>query len=136
MGKEKSADAFRNATAGSQNTERQVFEALVRKNNGDVIAAKQEYDQKFGKKELAPGVKAGVEALQKKIAEIAGRVVPLDTDEAQIAKLQQRINELTGDVAPAAGASGGKAITTKAQYDALPKGATYVDPNGVTRTKG
>jgi hypothetical protein len=136
VGKEKSADAFRNATAGSQNTERQVFEAFVRKNNGDVIAAKQEYDQKFGKKELAPGVKAGVEALQKKIAEIAGRVVPLDTDEAQIAKLQQRINELTGDVAPAAGAPGGKAITTKAQYDALPKGATYVDPNGVTRTKG
>ena len=136
LGKEKSADAFRNATAGSQTPERQAYADLLKKNKGDAVAALAEFNQKFGKKELAPGVKAGVEALQKKIAEIAGRVVPLDTDEAQIAKLQQRINELTGGGAPAAGAPGGKAITTKAQYDALPKGATYVDPNGVTRTKG
>jgi hypothetical protein len=136
LGKEKSADAFRNATAGSQTPERQAYADLLKKNKGDAVAALAEFNQKFGKKELAPGVKAGVEALQKKIAEIAGRVVPLDTDEAQIAKLEERINRLTGDAAPAAGASGGKAITTKAQYDALPKGATYVDPNGVTRTKG
>jgi len=136
VGKEKSADAFRNATAGSQTPERQAYADLLKKNKGDAVAALAEFNQKFGKKELAPGVKAGVEALQKKIAEIAGRVVPLDTDEAQIAKLEERINRLTGDAAPAAGASGGKAITTKAQYDALPKGATYVDPNGVTRTKG
>jgi hypothetical protein len=136
VGKEKSADAFRNATAGSQTPERQAYADLLKKNKGDAVAALAEFNQKFGKKELAPGVKAGVEALQKKIAEIAGRVVPLDTDEAQIAKLEERINRLTGDGAPAAGASGGKAITTKAQYDALPKGATYVDPNGVTRTKG
>jgi hypothetical protein len=136
LGKEKSADAFRNATAGSQTPERQAYADLLKKNKGDAVAALTEFNQKFGKKELAPGVKAGVDALQEKIAEIAGRVVPLDTDEAQIAKLQQRINELTGSGAPAAGASGSKAITTKAQYDALPKGATYVDPNGVTRTKG
>jgi hypothetical protein len=136
VGKEKSADAFRNATAGSQTPERQAYADLLKKNKGDAVAALAEFNQKFGKKELAPGIKAGVEALQKKIAEIAGRVVPLDTDEAQIAKLEERINRLTGDAAPAAGASGGKAITTKAQYDALPKGATYVDPNGVTRTKG
>jgi hypothetical protein len=136
LGKEKSADAFRNARAGSQSMDTQAFEQLVREYGGDAVKAKEVFNQKFGKKELAPGVKAGVDALQEKIAEIAGRVVPLDTDEAQIAKLQQRINELTGSGAPAAGAPGGKAITTKAQYDALPKGATYVDPNGVTRTKG
>jgi hypothetical protein len=124
LGKEKSADAFRNATAGSQTPERQAYADLLKKNKGDAVAALAEFNQKFGKKELAPGVKAGVEALQKKIAEIAGRVVPLDTDEAQIAKLQQRINELTGDGAPAAGGGqgGGRMGTpTAAHIDALKK---------------
>jgi hypothetical protein len=30
----------------------------------------------------------------------------------------------------------GGGATTKAQYDALPKGATYTAPDGTTRVKG
>jgi hypothetical protein len=124
LGKEKSADAFRNARAGSQSMDTQAFEQLVREYGGDAVKAKEVFNQKFGKKELAPGVKAGVDALQEKIAEIAGRVVPLDTDEAQIAKLQQRINELTGSGAPAAGGGPGDGrmgTPTAAHIDALKK---------------
>jgi hypothetical protein len=134
VGKEKSADAFRNATAGSQTPDRQVFEALVVKNNGDVIAAKEEYDTKFGKKEPDSYVKIGLESIARKKAELLASVLPEDMKAAQINALDKEARRLLGD--SSGGATGGKAITTKAQYDALPKGATYVDPNGVTRTKG
>ena len=132
LGKEKSADAFRNATAGSQTPERQAYADLLKKNKGDAVAALTEFNQKFGKKEIDPGVKAGVDFLEKQIGEIMARPVPLPDDEAQIQRIQKRINELKGGGA----SSAGQPVTTKAQYDALPKGATYVDPNGVTRTKG
>jgi hypothetical protein len=132
VGKEKSADAFRNATAGSQTPERQAYADLLKKNKGDAVAALTEFNQKFGKKEIDPGVKAGVDFLEKQIGEIMARPVPLPDDEAQIQRIQKRINELKGGGA----SSAGQPVTTKAQYDALPKGATYVDPNGVTRTKG
>jgi hypothetical protein len=132
VGKEKSADAFRNATAGSQTPERQAYADLLKKNKGDAVAALTEFNQKFGKKEVDPGVKAGVDFLEKQIGEIMARPVPLPDDEAQIQRIQKRINELKGGGA----SSAGQPVTTKAQYDALPKGATYVDPNGVTRTKG
>jgi hypothetical protein len=134
VGKEKSADAFRNATAGSQTPDRQVFEALVVKNKGDVIAAKEEYDTKFGKKEPDSYVKIGLESIARKKAELLASVLPEDMKAAQINALDKEARRLLGD--SSGGATGGKAITTKAQYDALPKGATYVDPNGVTRTKG
>jgi hypothetical protein len=132
LGKEKSADAFRNATAGSQTPERQAYADLLKKNKGDAVAALTEFNQMFGKKEIDPGVKAGVDFLERQIGEIMARPVPLPDDEAQIQRIQKRINELKGGGA----SSAGQPVTTKAQYDALPKGATYVDPNGVTRTKG
>jgi len=34
------------------------------------------------------------------------------------------------------GGGGGRTPTTKAQYDALPKGASYIAPDGTTRIKG
>jgi hypothetical protein len=131
---EKDRNAFRNATAGSQTPDRQVFEALVVKNKGDVIAAKEEYDTKFGKKEPDSYVKIGLESIARKKAELLASVLPEDMKAAQINALDKEVRRLLGD--SSGGATGGKAITTKAQYDALPKGATYVDPNGVTRTKG
>jgi hypothetical protein len=131
---EKDRNAFRNATAGSQTPDRQVFEALVVKNKGDVIAAKEEYDTKFGKKEPDSYVKIGLESIARKKAELLASVLPEDMKAAQINALDKEVRRLLGD--SSGGATGGKAITTKAQYDALPKGATYVDPNGVTRTNG
>jgi hypothetical protein len=41
-----------------------------------------------------------------------------------------------GPAQPAPGAGSGAQPTTKAEYDKLPKGATYIDPNGVQRIKG
>jgi hypothetical protein len=34
------------------------------------------------------------------------------------------------------GGGSGRTPTTKAQYDALPKGASYIAPDGTTRIKG
>jgi len=50
-------------------------------------------------------------------------------------------NKSTGEVkqpgqSTAAPTNGVKAPTTKAEYDKLPKGATYTHPDGTTRTKG
>jgi hypothetical protein len=138
LGKEKSADAFRNATAGSQTPERQAYADLLKKNKGDAVAALTEFNQKFGKKDdLLPGVKVGLEANAKRKAEILGSALPADMKAAQIASLDAETERLL-EIAQGASkpATTSKAITTKAQYDALPRGATYVDPNGVTRTKG
>lgn len=41
----------------------------------------------------------------------------------------------TGGITPPPAPAGGQP-TTKAEYDKLPKGATYIDPNGVQRIKG
>ncbi len=106
VGKEKSADAFRNATAGSQNTERQVFEALVRKNNGDVIAAKEEYDKKFGKKESNTNA-SYLKALQDKLAEaISSPLAGEQMGQAKIAALRAEIAQISGGGSSGAGSSG------------------------------
>jgi hypothetical protein len=42
---------------------------------------------------------------------------------------------MSGSKGAAAPAGGGKPIT-KAEYDKLPKGATYTAPDGTQRTKG
>ena len=82
-------------------------------------------------------MKVGLEANAKRKAEILGSALPADMKAAQIASLDAETERLL-EIAQGASkpATTSKAITTKAQYDALPRGATYVDPNGVTRTKG
>jgi hypothetical protein len=134
VGKEKSADAFRNARAGSQSVDAQTFDALVKKHGGDVVKARIEYNS-LTNKQADPNA-SYIKALQDQLAEaISSPLAGEKMGQAKIAALRAEIAQISGG-GPSGGATGGKAITTKAQYDALPKGATYVDPNGVTRTKG
>jgi hypothetical protein len=132
LGKEKSADAFRNARAGSQSVDAQTFDALVKKHGGDVVKARIEYNS-LTNKQADPNA-SYIKALQDQLAEaISSPLAGEEMGQAKIAALRAEINQAAGG---GRSASAGQTITTKAQYDALPKGATYVDPNGVTRTKG
>ena len=65
--------------------------------------------------------------LAKKEVEIAASAMPPEMKAQQMAGLKA-LKQQQG------GGTGG--VTTKAQYDALPKGATYTAPDGTTRVKG
>jgi hypothetical protein len=124
------AHSARVAGISSNTPKKQIFDQLVRKHGGDRVKAQLEMNKLFPeeKSDLSSGyVKSLYEELAKAISD------PMANEKIgqnKIAALRAEINQAAGG-----GQSGGK-ITTKAQYDALPRGATYVDPNGVTRTKG
>ena len=65
--------------------------------------------------------------LAKKEIEIATSVMPDEMKAKQLAGIQALKQRQGG---------GGATPTTKAQYDALPKGASYIAPDGTTRIKG
>lgn len=56
--------------------------------------------------------------------------------QARLAEVAQQVQSRIQRPGTTGGAGGGAQPTTKAEYDKLPKGATYIDPNGVQRIKG
>jgi hypothetical protein len=94
------------ANASTNNPERQAFNDILKKNKGDAVAALTEFNQRFGKKELDPGVKAGLEYLYKKKADVVSSSLPPEMVAKQTAAIDAEIAKLTGG-----GQSGGKIAT-------------------------
>jgi len=127
------AAAASNASLNAQTPDRQTFNALLEKHGGDIVAARKAYNALTGDKSDAAslGLKAGLEALYRKKADVVSSAMPAEMIDKQAAAIDAEIAKLTG-----VGRSSSGTPTTKAQYDALPKGATYVAPDGTTRVKG
>jgi hypothetical protein len=124
-----SVRADKRANASTNDPRRQAFEQIKKELGGDAVKAQLEYNKLFGERNDPNSgyTKSLYEELAKAISS------PMANDKIgqdKIASLRNEIAKVTG------GGQGGGKITTKAQYDALPKGATYVDPNGVPRTQG
>jgi hypothetical protein len=103
------AESRFNAGVSSSTPTRQIFEQLVQKHGGDRVKAQMEYNQLFGEKnDLSTlGVKAGLEALYKKKADVVSSSLPPDMVAKQTAAIDAEIAKLTGGSRP----SGGKIIT-------------------------
>jgi hypothetical protein len=133
--RESRAHAAKTAGINSQSVDRQTFDALVKKYDGDVIKARQEYNALTGSKSDTGNIllKGFQEELVKAVSSTAA-----DTEWGQknIARIRSEIDKLSGTGGSGGSQSGGRTPTTKAQYDALPRGATYVAPDGTTRVKG
>ena len=119
------------AGQASRDVDSRLLQAYIDAAGGDVVRAHQNMTKAQGKEKVDPYTAE----LMKKIAEaeVAAAGMPGAIGEqkrAELAALKQRAG-ITGG-AP----TGGGAPTTKAQYDALPKGASYVAPDGTTRIKG
>jgi hypothetical protein len=110
------AEALKRSTiaAGiSSNTPtRQIFEQLKQKYGGDTVKAQLEYNKLFGEKsDLSTlGLKAGLEALYKKKADVVGSSLPPEMVAKQTAAIDAEIAKLTG---------GGGKITTMAEIRAV-----------------
>jgi hypothetical protein len=105
VGKEKSADAFRNARAGSQSVDAQTFDALVKKHGGDVVKARIEYNS-LTNKQADPNA-SYIKALQDKLAEaISSPLAGEEMGQAKIAALRAEIAQISGGGSSGAGSSG------------------------------
>jgi hypothetical protein len=103
------AESRFNAGVSSNTPTKQIFEQLKQKHGGDTVKAQMEYNQLFGEKnDLSTlGVKAGLEALYKKKADVVSSSLPPDMVAKQTAAIDAEIAKLTGGSRP----SGGKMIT-------------------------
>jgi hypothetical protein len=105
VGKEKSADAFRNARAGSQSVDAQTFDALVKKHGGDVVKARIEYNS-LTNKQADPNA-SYIKALQDQLAEaISSPLAGEEMGQAKIAALRAEIAQISGGGSSGAGSSG------------------------------
>jgi hypothetical protein len=126
----KDAKALKAAGISSNTPKNQIFEQLKQKHGGDTVKAQLEMNKIFPEEKSDPSSDYTKSLYQELAKAISDPMANQKIGQDKIASLRNEIARTTGG-----GQSGGK-VTTKAQYDALPKGATYVDPNGVTRTKG
>ncbi len=129
--RESRAHAARTAGINSQSVDRQTFDALVKESGGNVVEARKKYNALTGGAKSDPYADYRKELLEKKAAIIAGPTVGTSLGDKSLASIDAELKRLSGD-----SQSGGRTPTTKAQYDALPRGATYVAPDGTTRVKG
>jgi hypothetical protein len=81
-----------------------------------------------GKNQTDQILKMKLEPIYKARVEAAG--MPGEIGAKRLAELDRMEREILR------GSGGGGTPTTKAQYDALPKGASYIAPDGTTRIKG
>jgi hypothetical protein len=119
------------ASQSKRDVDSRLLQGYIDANGGDIVKAHQAMARAKG--ESKPDAYS-VE-LMKKIAdaEVAAAGMPGKIGEqkrAELAALKRQAG-ITG-----AAQTGGGASTTKAQYDALPKGASYTAPDGTTRVKG
>jgi len=128
---ELSARRSEEAGRATRDVDSRLLQGYIDAAGGNIVQAHQNMAKAQGKDKMDPYTAE----LMKKIAdaEVAAAGMPGAIGEqkrAELAALKQRAG-ITGG-AP----TGGGAPTTKAQYDALPKGASYVAPDGTTRIKG
>jgi hypothetical protein len=83
-----------------------------------------------GKNQTDQILKMKLEPIYKARVEAAG--MPGEVGAKRLAELDRMEREILRG----SGGGGGATPTTKAQYDALPKGASYIAPDGTTRIKG
>lgn len=148
VGTEKSAQAENAAQAGKARAGADADRALAEKRRAGGDDGEMTNDQlnraiETARKELDSAQKAARDAPTKEREAKAGEISEIRARLRRLQAIQDnRIGGKTPEPAAAPKASDGKrapnAIAspkTKAEYDALPSGAKYKDPNGVVRTK-
>jgi hypothetical protein len=108
--------------------EQQVFAGYLRKAGGDVVKA-NELMREAGVNERGATPTDRLRAAQSILNDYES------TAEEKVMARREISQIMSGSKGAAAPAGGGKPIT-KAEYDKLPKGATYTAPDGTQRTKG
>ena len=108
--------------------EQQVFAGYLRKAGGDVVKA-NELMREAGINERGATPTDRLRAAQSILNDYES------TAEEKVMARREISQIMSGSKGAAAPAGGGKPIT-KAEYDKLPKGATYTAPDGTQRTKG
>jgi hypothetical protein len=108
--------------------EQQVFAGYLRKAGGDVVKA-NELMREAGINERGATPTDRLRAAQSILEDYES------TAEEKLLARREISQIMSGSKGAAAPAGGGKPIT-KAEYDKLPKGATYIAPDGTQRTKG
>jgi hypothetical protein len=108
--RESRAHAAKTAGINNQSVDRQTFDALVRKHDGDVIKARQEYNIMTGGAKSDPYADYRKELLEKKAEIIAGPLADSDMGKKQLTSIDAEIARLTGGGSQG-GQSGGKMVT-------------------------
>ena len=108
--------------------EQQVFAGYLRKAGGDVVKA-NELMREAGVNERGATPTDRLRAAQSILNDYES------TAEEKVMARREISQIMSGSKGAAAPTGGGKPIT-KAEYDKLPKGATYTAPDGTQRTKG
>lgn len=106
IGERKAAQAFRNAQAASQTPERQAFAGILKKKDGDAVAALTEFNEKFGKQPDLPSyVLKELETIGQERAKLLAGPLPEDMKASQLAQLDSQQQALLNISSRSSGAS-------------------------------
>ena len=128
--------ARRSEEAGraTRDVDSRLLQGYIDAAGGDIVKAHQNMAKAQGKDKPSPYLQELMKSIAEKEVALASQPKNKLADEAraQLNALKREAGILGGT--PTGGTGG--AVTSKAQYDALPKGASYVAPDGTTRIKG